>query len=149
MKVLLTQDVKPHGKKGEIVEVSDGYGRNFLVKKGMATEATAKVINEVGQRNKAEERRKEIERQEAQALTDELNGKVFKVTIQSGENGKMFGSVTAKEISDSIAKSGYSIDKKKIVLKDPIKHLGTYSVEIKTYANMMATVSVVVIASDK
>lgn len=144
MKVLLLADVKPHGKKGEIVEVSDGYGRNFLVKKGLASEATAKVINEVAQRNKAEEHRKELERQAAKKLTEDLDGKVFKVTIQCGENGKMFGSVTAKEISDAIIKSGYDIDKKKIVLKEPIKQLGTYQIEIKVYANMQANVSVVV-----
>lgn len=144
MKVLLLQDVKPHGKKGEIVEVSDGYGRNFLVKKGLASEATPKIINEVAQRNKAEEHRKELEREAARKLTDELEGKVFKVTIHCGEKGKMFGSVTAKEISESILKSGYDIDKKKIVLKEPIKNLGTYPIEIKVYANMQANVTVIV-----
>lgn len=144
MKVLLTADVKPHGKKGEIVEVNDGYARNFLIKKGLAKEASAQIINEVNQKNKAEAHRKELERQAAEALTKELEGKTFKVAIQCGENGKMFGSVTAKEIADAITAAGYDIDKKKVVLKDPIKSMGVYSVELKTYANMQATVSIVV-----
>lgn len=144
MKVLLTADVKPHGKKGEIVEVNDGYARNFLIKKGLAKEASAQIINEVNQKNKAEAHRKELERQAAEALTKELEGKTFKVAIQCGENGKMFGSVTAKEIADAITVAGYDIDKKKVVLKDPIKTMGVYSVELKTYANMQATVSIVV-----
>lgn len=144
MKVLLTADVKPHGKKGEIVEVNDGYARNFLIKKGLAKEASAQIINEVNQKNKAEAHRKELERQAAEALTKELDGKTFKVAIQCGENGKMFGSVTAKEIAEAITVAGYDIDKKKVVLKDPIKSMGVYSVELKTYANMQATVSIVV-----
>lgn len=144
MKVLLTADVKPHGKKGEIVEVNDGYARNFLIKKGLAKEASAQIINEVNQKNKAEAHRKELERQAAEALTKELDGKTFKVAIQCGENGKMFGSVTAKEIAEAITAAGYDIDKKKVVLKDPIKSMGVYSVELKTYANMQATVSIVV-----
>lgn len=144
MKVLLTADVKPHGKKGEIVEVNDGYARNFLIKKGLAKEASAQIINEVNQKNKAEAHRKELERQAAEALTKELEGKTFKVAIQCGENGKMFGSVTAKEIAEAITAAGYDIDKKKVVLKDPIKSMGVYSVELKTYANMQATVSIVV-----
>lgn len=144
MKVLLTADVKPHGKKGEIVEVNDGYARNFLIKKGLAKEASAQIINEVNQKNKAEAHRKELERQAAEALTKELDGKTFKVAIQCGENGKMFGSVTAKEIAEAITVAGYDIDKKKVVLKEPIKSMGVYSVELKTYANMQATVSIVV-----
>lgn len=144
MKVLLTADVKPHGKKGEIVDVNDGYARNFLIKKGLAKEASAQIINEVNQKNKAEAHKKEQEKQAAAELTKELEGKTFKVAIQCGENGKMFGSVTAKEIAEAITAAGYDIDKKKVVLKDPIKSIGVYSVELKTYANMQATVSIVV-----
>lgn len=144
MKVLLTADVKPHGKKGEIVDVNDGYARNFLIKKGLAKEASAQIINEVNQKNKAEAHKKELEKQAAAELTKELEGKTFKVAIQCGENGKMFGSVTAKEIAEAITAAGYDIDKKKVVLKDPIKSMGVYSVELKTYANMQATVSIVV-----
>lgn len=144
MKVLLTADVKPHGKKGEIVDVNDGYARNFLIKKGLAKEASAQIINEVNQKNKAEAHKKELEKQAAAELAKDLEGKTFKVAIQCGENGKMFGSVTAKEIAEAITAAGYDIDKKKVVLKDPIKSMGVYSVELKTYANMQATVSIVV-----
>lgn len=144
MKVLLLQDVKAQGKKGDIIEVNDGYGRNFLIKKGLATAATSQVINEVKQKNDAEAKRKELEKQEAIALRDKMNGIVIKLAMGCGENGKMFGSVTAKEISEVLRAEGYDIDKKKIVLKDPIKNLGTYSIEIKVYANTVAVISLVV-----
>ena len=125
MKVLLLQDVKAHGKKGDIIEVSDGYAKNFLIKKKMAIQATNQVINETNQKKASELRKLEIEKQEAIKLAERLNGNTIIVEIACGDNGKMFGSVTAKEISDALLKSGYDIDKKKINLKEPIKSLGT------------------------
>ncbi len=145
MKVLLLQDVKSHGKKGEIIEVNDGYAKNFLIKKKMAIQATNQVINETNQKKASEQRKLEIEKQEAIKLAERLNGNTIVVEIACGENGKMFGSVTAKEISDALLKSGYDIDKKKVNLKEPIKSLGVFSVEVKVYANVNATIKVNVI----
>lgn len=142
MKVLLLQDVKAHGKKGDIIEVSDGYAKNFLIKKKMAIQATNQVINETNQKKASELRKLEIEKQEAIKLAERLNGNTIIVEIACGDNGKMFGSVTAKEISDALLKSGYDIDKKKINLKEPIKSLGTFSVEVKVYANVSSTIKI-------
>jgi len=141
----LLQDVKAHGKKGDIIEVSDGYAKNFLIKKKMAIQATNQVINETNQKKASELRKLEIEKQEAIKLAERLNGNTIIVEIACGDNGKMFGSVTAKEISDALLKSGYDIDKKKINLKEPIKSLGTFSVEVKVYANVSSTIKINVV----
>ena len=145
MKVLLLQDVKAHGKKGDIIEVSDGYAKNFLIKKKMAIQATNQVINETNQKKASEQRKLEIEKQEAIKLAERLNGNTIVVEIACGENGKMFGSVTGKEISESLLKSGYDIDKKKINIKEPIKTFGVFSVEVKVYANVTATINISVV----
>lgn len=145
MKVLLLQDVKSHGKKGEIIEVNDGYAKNFLIKKKMAIQATNQVINETNQKKASEARKLEIERQEAIKLAERLNGNTIVVEIACGESGKMFGSVTAKEVSESLQKAGYDIDKKKINLKEPIKSFGVFSVEVKVYANVNATINISVV----
>lgn len=142
MKVLLTKDVKAVGKKGEIVEVNDGYARNFLIKKGMAQQATATVINETNQRNAALERQRQKEYEEAVALGKELKGKTIVIAIRFGENGKPFGAVTSKEISQELAKLGYDIDKKKINLKDSIKSAGIFDVEIKVHSNVTTMIKV-------
>ncbi len=142
MKVLLTKDVKAVGKKGEIVEVNDGYARNFLIKKGMAQQATATVINETNQRNAALERQRQKEYEEAVALGKELKGKTIAIAIRFGENGKPFGAVTSKEISQELAKLGYEIDKKKINLKDSIKSAGIFDVEIKVHSNVNTMIKV-------
>lgn len=145
MKVLLLQDVKAQGKKGDIIEVSDGYAKNFLIKKKMAIQATNQVINETNQKKASELRKLEIEKQEAIKLAERLNGNTSVVEIACGENGKMFGSVTGKEISESLLKSGYDIDKKKINIKEPIKTFGVFSVEVKVYANVTATINISVV----
>lgn len=146
MKVLLLEDVKAQGKKGEVIEVNDGYAKNFLIKKGLATQATASVINEINQKNAAEARKKELERLDAIKIRDRLDGMVIKLAMGCGENGKMYGSVTSKEVSEALHNAGFDIDKKKIVIKDTIKALATYSVEIKVYANTNANISLVVLA---
>ena len=131
MKVLLLKDVKSVGKKGEIVEVNDGYARNFLIKKNLAQQATAGVINETNQKNAALARQKQKEYEDAVAMAKELDGKVISVIIKFGDNGKSFGAVTSKEISGELAKLGYDIEKKKINLKDSIKSAGVFDVELK------------------
>ena len=145
MKVLLLQDVKAQGKKGEIVEVNDGYARNFLIKKGLAKEATASVVNETNQKNAQEAKKKAAELQAAKDIAAQLDTKEIVVAIKTGENGKFFGSVTSKEIADALAAIGYDIDKKKIIIKDAIKAVGVYGVEVKIYPGVSFTINVKVV----
>lgn len=144
MKVLLLQDVKPQGKKGDIVEVNDGYARNFLIRRGLAKEATASVINETNQRRAADEKRRKDELEAAKQAADRLNGTTVEIAIRCGENGKPFGAVTAKEIADKLSQMGYDVDKKKVVLKDAIKMVGNYHVELKLHPGVTAKVVVAV-----
>lgn len=144
MKVLLLQDVKPQGKKGDIVEVNDGYARNFLIRRGLAKEATASVINETNQRRAADEKRHKEELEAAKQAADRLNGTTVEIAIRCGENGKPFGAVTAKEIADKLSQMGYDVDKKKVVLKDAIKMVGNYHVELKLHPGVTAKVVVAV-----
>jgi large subunit ribosomal protein L9 len=142
MKVLLLQDVKAQGKKGEIIEVNDGYARNFLIKKGLAKEATANVVNETNQKNAAEAKKRAEELAQAKEIANKLDKQTISITVKTGENGRLFGAVTGKEISDELAKLGYNIDKKKLVIKDPIKSIGVYGVEVKIYAGVSFTINV-------
>lgn len=144
MKVLLLQDVKPQGKKGDIVEVNDGYARNFLIRRGLAKEATASVINETNQRRAADEKRRKEELEAAKQAAGRLNGTTVEIAIRCGENGKPFGAVTAKEIADKLSQMGYDVDKKKVVLKDAIKMVGNYHVELKLHPGVTAKVVVAV-----
>ena len=144
MKVILLKDVKGLGKAREIKEVSDGYARNCLLKQGLAEEATAVKINSLNIKKNSEEFHK---REEIKALQEEakkLNGKSVKVKIKCGENGKIFGSVTTKEIADAILETGVVVDKKKILLKDTIKNLGEYTVEVKFLPDVFSKVKVIV-----
>ena len=145
MKVLLLQDVKAQGKKGEIVEVNDGYARNFLIKKGLAKEATASVVNETNQKNAQEAKRKAQELADAQQMAQALDAREIEVSIKTGDNGKLFGSVTSKEISDALKAQGFDVDKKKIIIKDTIKLIGIYGVELKLYPGVTCTINVKVV----
>ena len=140
MKVLLLQDVKAQGKRDEVIEVNDGFGRNFLIKKGLAVEATPKVLNEYRLRKQKEEADRQKEIAAAKETAAKLRGTGVTVKVKCGENGKLFGAVTAKEISESLAAMGYDIDKKKIVLKEPVKLIGRYEIEIKLYQGISASV---------
>ncbi|MBP5242415.1 MAG: 50S ribosomal protein L9 [Clostridia bacterium] len=131
MKVILKADVKGSGKKGDIIEVSDGYAKNFLLKKNLAEVATASSVNEINQQKQAQAFHKAEEVKAAQALAAELKGKKVALTIKTGEKGKLFGSITSAQISEALAEAGYSVDKKKILLKEPIKTLGSYNVDIR------------------
>lgn len=144
MKVVLLEDVKGQGKKGDIVDVSDGYARNFLIKKNLAKEASSSAVNEAKQKREAEERRKAAEKAEAENLAKNLFGKEITLFVKCGDNGKIFGSVTSKEISEELLKSGFDIDKKKIVLKENIKNEGLYEVEIKIYPEISAKIKLLV-----
>ena len=132
MKVILLQDVKGKGKKGQMIEASDGYARNFLLPKKLAIEATADAINTKKMNDKATAERIAREKAEALELSHKLRELTLVVTAKGGGNGKLFGSVTNQEIADALkAKSGVTLDKRKIVISDPIKSVGTYTVTCK------------------
>nr|WP_302599520.1 50S ribosomal protein L9 [uncultured Cellulosilyticum sp.] len=146
MKVILTQDVKKVGKKGDLLEVKDGYARNALFPKGLAVEANAVNMNNRKLEQNAEAKRKQQELDDAKAIAEKLNEKEIKIPVKTGEGGKVFGSVTSKEIAEVIKKDlGVAVDKKKIQLKDPIKGLGGLKVTIKLHPQVSATVSVYVV----
>lgn len=145
MKVILLKDVKGLGKAGEVKEVADGYARNCLIKKGVAEEGTSVKINSLNIKKSAEEFHRQEEIKELKARAAALNGKEIKLRIRCGENGKIFGSVTSKEIADAVSENGYTVDKKKVILKDPIKNVGVYTVEIKFLQDASAKIKVNVI----
>ena len=131
MKAILLQDVKGQGKKGEVVDVNEGYARNFLLKKGLAEIATATKLNDLNQKKSSADFHKAEEVKATKILAEQIKGKTFTVKIKAGQNGKVFGSVTGGNISDALAEAGYAIDKKKIILPQPIKTLGTYDIDLK------------------
>lgn len=146
MKVILLQDVKTLGKKGDVVEVNEGYARNMLLKKGIGKEATGKNMNDLKlQKANAEKIARET-LAAAQALGKELEGKSVKIAVKTGEGGRVFGSVSTKEIAEEIKKQlGYDVDKKKIQLDSPIKTLGVTNVGLKLHAKVTAEVKVHVV----
>ena len=145
MKVVLNQDVKGTGKKGQMVEVADGYARNFLLRKNLAIEATQQNINNAEAKAKAEKHRQEQLLQQAKEQAAKLEGQQVTLKVKTGETGKLFGAVTNKEIADVLQKQfGYELDKKKIVLAEPIKQAGSYQVELKPYANVSCKITVTV-----
>ena len=144
MKVLLLTDVRGTGKKGEIKEVADGYANNFLIKTGKAKRADNSAISENKNCKEANDYHKEMERQEAVTLGEKLKGQNIIVKIKCGENGKTFGSITSKEIADALSARGFNVDKRKIELKDPIRTVGSYRVNVKLHAvvSVMITITV-------
>ena len=147
MKVILLKDVKGQGKKNDVIEVSDGYGRNFLIKNGLATVATSTQVNSINISKAAEEKRKAAEKAEAIKLAKELETKTVVVEIKTGETGKLFGALNTQAIADALKKQGVDIDKKKIVLSDPIKSVGEYTITVKPYAEVSAKLKVIVKAA--
>lgn len=134
MKVILTQDVKGSGKKGELVKVSDGYARNFLLPKGLAIEASAQALGEMKARQASVEHKAAVEKQAAQEMAGKIGGKTVKIAAKAGANGKLFGSVTSKEISEELSRQfGAQIDKRKIVMDSDIKAFGSYTVQVKLH----------------
>ena len=143
MKVILLQDVKGKGKKGQMLEVSDGYARNFMLPKKLAIEATADAINTMRMNDKATQERIAREKAEALAISKQLREMTLVVTAKGGGAGRLFGSVTNQEIADALkAKSGIALDKRKIVIADPIKNVGTYTVNCKLGYEITAPLTV-------
>lgn len=142
MEVILKQDVKSLGKKGEKVSVSDGYARNFLFPKGMAVEANAQAMTEYRNQEASKQHKIDVEIATANENKQKLDGKTVRVTAKAGQNGKLFGSITSKDISAAIKQQlSIDIDKRKISVDD-IKNFGTYTAEIKLYPNISASLSV-------
>ena len=145
MKVILQQDVRGQGKKGQLVEVSDGYARNFLLPKKLAVPATAENVNTMKMQDKAKKAREAEEKAQAQALSEKLQSCPVKIAAKAGQGGRLFGSITSKEISEELKKQyGVDVDKRKIELDGDIKAFGTYRCEVKLYTGISAKVYVVV-----
>ena len=142
MKVILLADVKGTGKKNDVIEVSDGYARNCLFKKKLAIEATSTEINAVQNKLKAQEFHKAEEIKKWKELAAKMKNAEIKCTVKCGENGKIFGSVTSQEIADKLVEAGYDVDKKKIILKEPIKTPGNYVVEVKFLPDVSTKIKV-------
>ncbi len=143
MKVILQQDVKGKGKKGQLVEVSEGYGRNFLLPKGLAIAATADNINVMKQAEASRAHREAVERAEAQDIAAKLENSIVHVTAKGGTSGRIFGSVTSKEIASQLKKEyGLDVGKQKIVLKEAIKTFGTYELKVKLYPEVVGKLKV-------
>ncbi len=144
MKVVLTQDVKGLGKKGELVNTSDGYARNFLFPRKLAMEANAQAMSELKNREAAEKYRIDTEIAAAKANAAKIEGKTVKLSAKAGANGKLFGSVTSKDVASAISKQfGLELDKRKVNVED-IKSFGTYPVEVKLYNGISASMFVMV-----
>ena len=143
MKVILQQDVKGKGKKGQMIEVSDGYARNFLLPKKLALEATADHVNTMRMNDKATAERQAKEKAEAMALRDKLKDTVITVTAKGGGAGRLFGAVTSAEVADALsAQTGIAVDKRKIVMEDPIKNVGTYTLKLKLGYDISADLNI-------
>ena len=142
MKVILTQDVKGKGKKGQMIEVSDGYARNFMLPKKLAIEATPDAINTMKMNDKATQERIAREKAEALEVSKKLRAMTLVVKAKGGGAGRLFGSVTNAEIADALAKNGIKLDKRKIVIADPIKNVGTYTVTCKLGYEISAPLTV-------
>ncbi|HOQ37956.1 MAG TPA: 50S ribosomal protein L9 [Acetivibrio sp.] len=143
MKVILKEDVKGLGTKESLVNVSDGYARNYLIPKGLAVEATSANMNVMKSKKEAEKAKKDRELAQAKELAEKLKDVVVVIKAKAGENGKLFGSITGKDISDYLKKNHkFDIDKKKIALPDSIKALGTYEAEVKLYSGVSTKLTV-------
>ena len=143
MKVILLDNIKGVGKKDEIINASDGYARNFLFPKKLAVEANNENMSKLKAQNEANQFKKDTERDEAKKLADKLTKITVRVEVKAGENGKIFGGVSAKDISENLEKQHkIKIDKKKIDLKETIKTLGMFSVDVKLYEGVLGKIKV-------
>ena len=147
MKVILLDNIKGVGKKDEIINAADGYARNYLLPKKLAVEANAENMSKLNNKKEAVIYKKDVEKQNAEELAKKLKGIMLKVRVKAGENGKIFGGVTSKEISDNLkSQYNFDIDKKKIDLKGTIKTLGSFNVNIKLFEGVVANLKVEVIS---
>ena len=147
MKVILKADIKGVGKKDQIINASDGYATNYLFPKNLAVPADKGNMNNLNAKKSSEEHRKELEREEARKTAKKIEGILIKMPVKAGENGKVFGSVTTKEIAEALDKQyQIKVDKKKIMLEEPIKTLGMFSIEIKLYEAISTKLKISILA---
>ena len=147
MKVILKDNIKGVGKKNEVINASDGYARNFLFPKNLAVEATPENMQKLNSQNQAKQYRKDQEKEQAQEIAKKLETITVEIKVQAGENGKIFGSVSSKEISESLEKEHkILIDKKKIEIKEPIKVLGTRTVEARLFEGVLGKIKINVVS---
>ena len=147
MKVILMQDIKSVGKKGQVIDASDGYARNFLLPKKLAVVADAANLNELKTKQDANKYKRDMTKAHAEELKEKMKGYELTFKIKAGDNGKTFGSVTAKDIADELNKKYFvEVDKKKIGISDAIKTLGTYTIDIKLFEGIVGKLKVSVVA---
>ena len=147
MKVILLDNIKGVGKKDEVINAADGYARNYLLPRKLAVEANAENMSKLNNKKEAASFRKDVEKQNAEELAKKLKGIMLKIKVKAGENGKIFGGVTSKEISENLkSQYNYIIDKKKIDLKENINTLGEFNVSIKLYEGVVASLKIQVIS---
>lgn len=143
MKVILLQDVKALGKKGDLVNASDGYARNFLFPKNLAREANAQAMNEYKNAENSRNFKIATEKKQAEDFKAQLEGKTFEMKAKAGQGGRLFGSITAKQIAEEIKKQyNINIDKRKVVLESDIKEFGSYKAEVKLYTGIVASITI-------
>ena len=145
MQVILKQDVKGHGKAGDLVKVSDGYARNYLLPRGLAIEANAQAMSEYKSKQSAKQHHKEVERQAAEDAKAKIEGKTIKIKAKGGSGGRLFGSITSKEVAELLGKDfGLDVDRRKIAIEGDIKTFGSYTAAVKLYPEITATIYLVV-----
>lgn len=148
MQVLLLADVKGFGKKGEIVNASDGYARNYLLPRNLAKEVTPAVMKAVEQEQDAKDRRRAREEQEAAELGAKLSKLTVRLTAKAGEGGRLFGSITSKDIAQALSQQKVKVDRRKIELKEPIRSLGITTVPVRVYQDTVVSLKVEVVIQD-
>ncbi len=148
MKVILLQDVKKLGKSNDVVDVSDGYARNFLFKKGLAKEMTSSNLNDVKLQQGAAKEHARRALEEAKKTKEVLNGKTINVVAKGGRDGKLYGAVTSADIADALKKAGFDVDKKKVVIPSPIKSVGVFGVRVKLHPEVSCDVNVEVSSAE-
>ena len=149
MKVILVKDVPKLGKAGQVIEVAPGYGRNYLIPRGLAIEATPASLKQLESQQAAAHRRAERAREEAQRTAARIDGRAVTLRVHAGEQGRLFGSVTAQHVADAIARElGVAVDRRRVELEEPIRHLGAYTVPVRLHPQVTAHVTVNVVAGE-
>lgn len=147
MKIVLREDVEALGKRGDLLEVADGYARNFLVPRGLAIKATKGVVAQSESMRRSREVKESRDREAAQALAVQLGGQTIEVKARAGEGGKLFGSITASDVAEAVlTQTGIELDRRKVVLDEPIRELGDAQVQVRLPAEVVVAVAVVVVA---
>ncbi|MGI6166742.1 MAG: 50S ribosomal protein L9 [Eubacteriales bacterium] len=145
MKVILKSDVRSLGKKDQVIEVADGYARNYLIPRGLAIPADKKALTDLKNREEAKQRRLEAERAEAEAIAEKISGLLVRIKMSAGADGRLYGSVTSKDVADALLRDfGIEIDRRKIIVTEPIKAYGNYTLDVKLYPEITGKINILV-----